>query len=75
MIPTPTSHPVIIETDDITLLAVIGNLQLGLSHPQNTGPSSKIVKDFINQLTPHLSKINPMYQIIIEAGFQRGSLS
>ena len=65
-------HPITIQTDDITLLTVIANIQLGLSHPQNTGPSSKIAKAFIDGLTPHLSRINPTYKILIESGWQRG---
>ena len=52
------NRPVIIETDLTTTLAVIGNVQLALRHPLNTGPSSKAAESFIINL---IESIDPQH--------------
>ena len=44
--------PVVAE--GVVWLAVLANVQLGLRHPDNTGPSSKIALEFVQQLLPKL---------------------
>lgn len=60
-----------IEIDSLLLMAIIGNLQLALQHPQNNGESSKLARQFIKQVTPRLTEIDATYKILIDAGFNR----
>ena len=45
-----------IEADAFTWMTVHGNLCLGLRHPNNTGPSRKIVENFVEALEAMLVK-------------------
>ncbi len=41
-------------TTPLVWLAIVGNLQLALRHPANTGTSSSHVRDFARQVLKHL---------------------
>jgi hypothetical protein len=53
-------------TDLTTIVALIGNLQLALRHPQNVGTSSEITKRFVLKL---IGRIDPargdVYQFLM----------
>jgi len=63
------NEPITIITDEVTLLAVIGCCQIGLRHPQNVGPTSAIVKNFIDGVTPELTRRDTFYRVLIDAGW------
>ena len=50
-------------------IAIIGNLQLALRHPSNTGPTAAITRKFIAGLQERISKESAELNLIIEAGF------
>jgi hypothetical protein len=39
-----------VEADAIQWLAVIGNIELGLRHPQNDGPSAELAVQFVDNV-------------------------
>jgi len=43
--------------DALTALGILGSLHLALKHPLNTGPSTRLVKAFYEQLTGKLGAI------------------
>lgn len=59
--------------DSMALLTMIGQIQLALQHPENIGIGSNMARAFIEHITPQLAQIDPMYKIIIDAGFTRGT--
>ena len=44
-----------IACDPMTLWCVLCSLQLSLRHPLNTGPTSQIVRAFVDQIGAHLA--------------------
>lgn len=57
-----------LKIDSLILLAIISNLQLALTHPQNVGESAKMIRLFIEDISKALSQIDPVYKILIDAG-------
>ena len=66
------NQPINLSTDAITLLAIVGGLQLALTHEQIPITTKKIYLDFIASVTPGLCQIDASYGILINAGFNRG---
>lgn len=64
--------PLTIDIDPITLLSIIGTLQLGLKHPEHQGPTAKIVRDFINLVSNAFFRNLPACSAVIKKGFEIG---
>lgn len=62
-----------LELDSLTLLGIIAGLQLALTHPENNKETSKMMRSFIEQVTPSLAEIDGTYKVLIDAGFARGT--
>jgi len=58
----------IIEMGASELMAFVGNLELALRHPANTGPSSKIAAKTRDRLIEMLRERYPVLAATIEAG-------
>lgn len=52
--------PVVVELDRGTFVCLIGNLQLALRHPNNNGPSTYIVRRFIDDFIEAIAQSHPV---------------
>lgn len=52
-------HFLTLELDLTGTLALIGNLQLALRHPENTGPTSKITRNLVGTLAKIVQEKRP----------------
>ncbi len=59
-----------IDIDPITLLSLIGTLQLGLKHREHSGPTAQIVRDFLNLVSQTFFRKLPAITAVINKGFQ-----
>ena len=57
-----------VEADLFTWMSVHGNLQLALRHPENQGPSRKIVENFVEALAAVLVRGGIIDQADIDRG-------
>lgn len=62
-------HPGInLHLQPTTALAIVGNLQLALRHPNNKGPNSKIIRSVIDTLIDGLAQDNPRIRTLLKRG-------
>jgi len=57
--------PIIIETDRLTVLCIIGQILLALKHPKNKGEPARISKLFLKILIQGLEDYSPIPEEVI----------
>lgn len=60
--------PVKLKIDALALFMILGNLQLALRHPNNTGPSAKFAKRFIDDARAQLAGPGSAIDTILRMG-------
>ena len=61
--------PIHLEIDVQTALLVIGNLQLALRHPDNTGDGSRAIRAFARDLQERIAPVGSEIHTIMEEGW------
>ena len=60
---------VVIETNAITALCIISQIQLACRHPGNTGISRQTGEAFARELQQQLSELVPDWSVVLEMGW------
>ncbi len=63
--------PVGVQLAPAVAMALIGNLQLALRHPQNNGPAARLMRQFCGDLITELAGGDPTIELVLRSGEDR----